>query len=91
MSGKVFNVFDECTSRCVHLSPQEKEYTSSSRGDSKMYTSGSISNSERMPTETNGSGAISKIRISVKSDTVKHLETFRIISSEMLISFLILS
>ena len=56
-----------------------------------MYTSGSISNSERMPTETNGSGAISKIRISVKSDTVKHLETFRIISSEMLISFLILS
>ena len=39
----------------------------------------------------NESGAIDKIRILVKSDTVKHLETFRIISSEMPVSFLTLS
>ena len=35
-------------------------------------------------------GAIAKIRISVESDTVKHLKAFRIISSEKVISLLIL-
>ena len=35
-------------------------------------------------------GAIAKIRISVESDTVKHLKAFRIISYEMPISFLII-
>ena len=36
----------------------------------------------------NESGAIDKIRILVKSDTVIHLEAFRIVSSEMPVSFL---
>ena len=91
MTDKGSNLFDECASRCVHMSPREEECTSSSRGDSKMYTSGSIASSQRMLTEINESGAIAKIRISVKSDTAKHLEAFRVISSEMPISFLILS
>ena len=45
MTGKGFNVFDKSACRCVHLSHQEEECTSSSWGDSKMYTSGSIANS----------------------------------------------
>ena len=32
-------------------------------GDSKMYTSSSIANSQRMQTEINESGTIAKIRI----------------------------
>ena len=56
-----------------------------------MYTSGSIASLQRLPTEINESGAIAKIRISVESDTVKRLKTFRIISSEMPLSLLILS
>ena len=50
----------------------QEECTSSSWGDSKMYTSGSITSSQRIPTEINESGAIAKIIISVESDTVKH-------------------
>ena len=72
MTDKGFNLFDECAARCVHLSPQEEECTSPSWGGSKMYTSGSIANSQRMLTEINESGAIAKIRIWVESDTVKH-------------------
>ena len=30
MTGKAFNLFDECAARGVHLSPQEEECTSSS-------------------------------------------------------------
>ena len=41
MIDKGFNLFDECAARCVHLSPQEEECTSSSGGDSKIYKSGS--------------------------------------------------
>ena len=90
MTGKGFNVFDECASRCVHLFPQEEDCTSSSWWDSKMYTFGSIASSQRMPTEINESGAIAKIRISVESDTVECSKAFRIISSKMPISLLIL-
>ena len=72
MAAKVFNLFDKCAPRCVHLFRQEEEYTSSSWGDSKMYTSGSIENSQRMLTEINESGTIAKIVIWVDSDTVKH-------------------
>ena len=39
-------------------------------GDSKMHTSSSIVNSQRMLTEISESGAIAKIRIWVESDTV---------------------
>ena len=63
MSDKGFNLFHECAARCVHLLPQEEECTSSSRGDSKMYTSGSMENSQRMLAETCKSCVITKIRI----------------------------
>ena len=72
MTDKGFNLFDKCATRCVHLSPQEEECTSSSWGDSKIYTSGSIANSQRMLTEINGSGTVAKIRRRVESDAVKH-------------------
>ena len=55
-----------------------------------IYTSGSITSSQRMLTEINESDTIAKIKISVESDTVKHLKAFRIISYEMPISFLII-
>ena len=41
--------------------------------------------------EINESGAIAKISISVESDTVKLLKAFRIISSEVPVSLLILN
>ena len=44
----------------IYLPPQEEECTSSSLGDSKMYTSGSIANLQRMLSEINKSGAIAK-------------------------------
>ena len=56
-----------------------------------MYTSGSIASSQRVLTEIKESGTIANTRISVGSDTVKHLKTFRIISGETPISLLILS
>ena len=46
MTGKAFKLFDECAARGVHLSPQEEERTSSSWRDSKLYTFGSIANSQ---------------------------------------------
>ena len=72
MTDKRFNIFDGCAAKCIHLFPQEEECTSSSWGDSKMYTSGSIANSQKMLTEINDSDAIVKKRIWVESDTVKH-------------------
>ena len=56
-----------------------------------MYKFGSIVRSQRMLTEINKSGTIAKKLISVESDTVKHLKTFTIISSEMPISLLVLN
>ena len=72
MTDKSFNRFDECAARCVHLFPQEEECTSSSWGDSKMYTSGSIANLQKMLTEITKSGALAKIRILVEIVTVKY-------------------
>ena len=63
MRDKGFNLFGECTARCVHLFPQEEECISSSWGDSKMYTSSSIANLQRMQTEINENGTIAEIRI----------------------------
>ena len=42
MIDKGFNLFDKCADRCIHLFPEEEECTSSSWGDSKMYTSGNV-------------------------------------------------
>ena len=56
----------------------------------KMYTSGSKTNLKRILTEINKNAAMAKIKISVENDTVKSLKTFRIISSEILVSPLII-
>ena len=62
-----------------------------------MYTFSSIASSQRVPTEINESDTTTRIktntktRISVESDTVIYLKTFRIISGETPISLLILS
>ena len=72
MVDKGFNRFDECAARCAHLLPLEEECSSSSWGDNKMYTSGTLPNLQRMLTEINESGVTTKIRIWVESDTVKH-------------------
>ena len=53
----------------LHVSPQavrKKECTYSSWGDSKMYTSGTIVNLQKKPTDINENSAISKVRIVVK-------------------------
>ena len=58
-----------------------------------MYISGSIASSQRALTEIKKSGTIAKIaktRISLESDTVKQIRSFRIISGETPISLLIL-
>ena len=91
MTDKGFKLFDDCAARCLHLSPQEEECTSSSWGDSNRYTSGSIAYLQRMLTEINKSSAIAKIGTWVESNTVKHLKAVGIISSKMQISLLILS
>ena len=85
--GYIF--FNECAARCVHLFPQEEQCTYSSWGDSKMYTSGSIANSQRMLIEINGSGAIAKIKI--WKWYCQTLKTFKIIFSKTKISLVILS
>ena len=72
MTDKRFNLFDRCAAKCVHLFPEEEECTSSSWGDSKMYTSGSIANSQKMLTEINDSDAIVKKSIWKESDTAKN-------------------
>ena len=72
MTHKVFDLFDECAARCVDLFLKKEEYISSFWGDSKMYTSGSMTNSQTMLTEINESGALAKIRIWMEIDSVKH-------------------
>ena len=53
MTDKGFIIFDDCGSRSVYLFPHEEKCTTSSWGDSKMYTSGSIASSQRILTEIN--------------------------------------
>ena len=72
MTDKDFNLFDEFAAICVNLSPQEEECTSSLWGDSKMYTPDCIANPGRMLSQINDFAAITKIRIWVESDNVKH-------------------
>ena len=42
MVDKGRNLSDECNGECLHLCPQEEECTSSSWGDSKTYTPGTV-------------------------------------------------
>ena len=66
MVDKSLNLFDECAAEYVHLCLQEEECTSSSRGDSRMYTPGTIANPYRTPMKLNKNGAIAKVRILVE-------------------------
>ena len=72
MADKGCNLFDKSVARCVYMFPQEEEYTSSSWGDSKMYTSGTIANSHMMLNKINESDVRTKIRNWVENDTFKH-------------------
>ena len=57
-----------------------------------MYTPGTIANSqtERTPTKRNNNGVVAKVRILVElRDTIRHLNTFRVISNEMPVLLLI--
>ena len=73
------NLFDKCAAGSVHLSTQEEECTSSSWVGSKMYKSSSIANSLKVLTVNKQKRC--KIRILKKGNTVKHLKSFRTISS----------
>ena len=79
---------------CIAV-PSGRKCTTSSWGDSKMYTFGNIASSQRMLTEIKETCAIAKIRILVERDTAKHFKAFgeisEITSSEMPISLLIQS
>ena len=79
----------------VQLNVSEEECIFSSCGTSKIYTPGTIANSQtqRVPTKINKNGAVAKVykNLSGTRDTIRHLETFRIISNEMPDLLLILS
>ena len=62
MDDKGLNIFDECAAECVHLCLQEEERSSSSWGNSKMRTHGTIA---KFTEDSNKNGAIAKVRILV--------------------------
>ena len=68
MTDKGLNLFDDCAAECVYLCPQEEDCTSSSWGYSKIYTSGTLANSQtgRAPTKINKNVTIVKVRILVE-------------------------
>ena len=68
---KGLNLSDECTARCVYLSPQEEGCTSFIWKNSKMYTSRTTANSLGMPTEKYKNGATAKVRILVEKVILK--------------------
>ena len=65
VTDKGLNLFDDCAAEFVYLCPQEEECTSSSWGHSKIYTLGTMANSQtgRAPTEIDKNGAVVKVRI----------------------------
>ena len=62
MTDKDLNLFNEFAAELVHLCPQEEKCTSSSSGDNKIYTPGTIANLQtaRMSTVLNKNGALPK-------------------------------
>ena len=78
----------------VQLNVEEEVCTFSSWGHSKMYTPGSIANSQtqRVPTKINKNGAVAKLykNFSGTRDTIRPLETLRVIFNEMPVELLIL-
>lgn len=63
-------------------SPQKEECSLPSRKDSKTYAFCSIENPQRTSTEVNKTVAIVKVTISMKSDTVRGIKSFRIVYNE---------
>ena len=68
LTDKGLNFFDDCAAECVYPCPQEEECTSSSWGNSTVYTPGTIANwqSDRAATEINKNEAVVKVRILVE-------------------------
>ena len=64
-------------------------------GHSKIYTPGTIANSQaqQVPTKINKNGSVAKVykNFSGTRDTIRHLKTFRVVSNEMPLLLLILS
>ena len=87
MINKGLNVFDDCAAECVHLCPQEQEFTSSFWVHSKIYTLGTIPNSQRgrAPVKMNkkGKACCQSKHFSRTEDTIRHLKTFRVNSNGM--------
>ena len=56
MADKGLNLLVEYAVRCLHLSSKEKQCTSPSWGDCKMYTFETIANSQKNPAGINKNG-----------------------------------
>ena len=56
---------------CIYLCSQEEECTSSFWGHSKIYTSGTIANSQtdKAPTEITKNGAVVKVELGILKGT----------------------
>ena len=70
-----------------------KSYSASllPEGTNKMYTTGITANSQRISTKISENSSVAKIKnFSGRSDTIRHLKIFRIISNEMPVLLLIL-
>ena len=65
VTDKGLNFFDDSAAECVYLCPQEEECTSSSWGHSKIYTLGTMENSQtdRAPTKIDKNGAAAKVKV----------------------------
>ena len=88
VTNKGLNLFDDCAAKCVYLCLQEEECTYS-----KIYTPGTIANSktDRTPTKKNHKWCcFQSNNFSRTRDTIRHLKSFRVISSEVLVLLLIL-
>ena len=64
-TGKGLNLFDDCAAECVYMCPQEEECTSYSWGHSKIYTLGTMEDSQtdRAPTKIDKNGAAAKVKV----------------------------
>ena len=73
MTDKGLNLFNDCAAECIYLCRLEEECTSSSWGHSKIYTPGTIANSQKdgAPIAINKNGAVVKVRILVEIGTLQ--------------------
>ena len=83
MSDKGFICFGECTAKCVHLSSQDKECTSSYWGNTKTCTPWTVANSQGTPTKIKKWCCGQSKNVSETNETIRHLKKFRIISNKI--------